>query len=190
MQAACASLCGLCSGGFFCTPFRFGSCLFKDTHDFGFQLPEIHAETCASRMKNQIASGWEQIRVAAQDLAHAALDTIALVRLAQHFSCSQSNARCGWRDCGIVCSHEPAHRSGLPLSARRVGALIVGVLAQAQMRHRLTDNGFALGKCVVVSLMCLIHGIAAESSMRKGFKRISAATSRQRREGTSRDIRR
>ena len=49
------------------------------------------------------------------------------------------------------------------LAAGWVGALIVGVFAKAQMRHRLTDNGLGFGKLVVVSLLNLIHGIAAAS---------------------------
>lgn len=82
VQAGCASSCGLCSGGFLCIPFRLGSCLFKDTHDFGFEFPKIDGENRAARMKDEIAVGWEQISVTAQDFAHAALDAIALVRLA------------------------------------------------------------------------------------------------------------
>ena len=44
-------------------------------------------------MKDQVEALGQQVHVAAQDLAHAALDAVALVRLAQHFARSEPDAR-------------------------------------------------------------------------------------------------
>jgi hypothetical protein len=44
-------------------------------------------------MENQVASGWEQVNVAAQGLSHPAFDAVAIMRFAQDFACGESNAR-------------------------------------------------------------------------------------------------
>ena len=109
----------------------------KDTHDLGFKFREFDGEHSAAGMKDEIEAGGEQIDMAAQGLAHAALDAIALVGLAEHFACGEADAagrharRSG---CG---SQKPAHRSGLALAARRISALIVSVFAQTHARQRL-----------------------------------------------------
>ena len=71
------------------------------------------------------------------------------------------------------------------LAACRVRILIVRVLAQTQMRHRLTDNGLSRAELVVVSLLILIHcdpavaGFAAEVMNSEFSNRDSAALGRQ-----------
>src|ERR1019366_5427378 len=84
--------------------------------------------------------GWERRSkpVAAQGLAHAALDAIALMGFTEHLACSEAYAGTGfaWR---LRCE-KPAHRCGLPLASSGISALIVGVFAQACARDRLALN--------------------------------------------------
>ena len=106
--------------------FRIG--LSKNTHDFCFEFREFDPKDGTAWMKDQVASRGEQIDMAAQHFAHAALDAIALVGFPEHFACSQSNTRpgngfCLWRN-------KPAHRGRLAFATCGIHTLIVGVLAQ------------------------------------------------------------
>jgi hypothetical protein len=97
-------------------------------------------------VKDEIEARWKEIDVAAQSLAHAALDAVALVGLAHHFADGETDARRGGKICGFsfvrLRREEPAHRGGLVLAAGCVGAHIVGVLAQARARQALTLDKF------------------------------------------------
>ena len=118
---------------------RFGLSLLKDTHNFAFKLREFHREDGAARMQDEIEARWQKIDVAAQSLAHAALDAIALVSLAHDFAYGEADARRSGskRAFSYLCREKPAHRSGMPLAAGSVSAQIVGVLAQAGVRQSL-----------------------------------------------------
>ena len=70
----------------------------------------------------------QQIHVTAQDLAHAALDAVALMRLAQHFTGSETDPRPGMQGPALR-RQKPTHRSRLAFAACSISALIVGVLA-------------------------------------------------------------
>ena len=119
-------------------PRRFGICLVKDTHDLGFKFREIEAEDGAAGMEDEIAAGGQQVRVAAQDLAQAALDAVAVMGLAQDLAGGQADTRRGGkmdrgqRARGGLRGQEPAHGSGLALAGGGVGALIVGMPGQTQ----------------------------------------------------------
>ena len=86
----------------------------------------------------------------AQNLAHAALDAVALVRLAQHLAGGEPDARAGLR--ASVCgARNQLIEGGLAFAAGRIGALIVGVLAQtrcqpatARTLQRLRREGLRL----------------------------------------------
>ena len=64
----------------------FGAGLHKDTHDLGLQFRKIEHKYGTAGMKNQIRCRREEIQMAAKRLAHASLDAIALVGLAQDFA--------------------------------------------------------------------------------------------------------
>jgi hypothetical protein len=104
--------------------------LLENTHNLGFEFREFHGQHHAARMKDQVAAGGQQIDVTADGLSHAALDAIALVRLAQHFSGSEAGAR---RARGIAAGRlrreKPAHRGRLPFARCLIGALVIGVFA-------------------------------------------------------------
>jgi hypothetical protein len=104
-------------------------------------LREFDGEHCATRVKDDVKTWRKQIDVAAQSFAHAALDAIALSGFAQHFANGEADARrcesprltC---HIGNLRSQKPAPGRGLPLAGSRIGALIVGVLAQTRSRQR------------------------------------------------------
>ena len=106
--------------------------LFKNTHNLRLKLRKFHGKHVAARMEDEIHSHGQQVGVAAQGLAHAALDAIALVGFAHHFAHSEPDARrrrnlgAGYR----LWREEPTHRSRLPFTARGVGAHKIGVLTQ------------------------------------------------------------
>ena len=78
---------------------RLGVGLLKDTHNLGLEFREFDGEHRAARMQDQIEAQGQQVHMAAQHLAHAALDAIALVRFAQHLAGGEPNARAGRRAC-------------------------------------------------------------------------------------------
>src|SRR5262249_23415689 len=122
-----------------CVAGRLSMCLFKDTHDLGFEFREFHGEHHAARMEDEIAASGKKIDVAAQDLAHAALDAVTIMSFAQHLAGSKPDAG----RCRLTAIHlclwceEPAHGCGLTLTRRGVGALVVGVPAQTHTCDRL-----------------------------------------------------
>ena len=67
--------------------------MFQNTHNLRLKLRKFHGEHAAARMEDEIEAGGQQIDVAAQSLAHAALDAVALVSLAQHFAHGEADAR-------------------------------------------------------------------------------------------------
>jgi len=79
-------------------------------------------------MEYEIEAGGEQIHMAAQCLAHAALDAVALMCLADYFAYRKPNARAV--DLHCLRSQKPTHRCGLVLAPGSIGSLIVGVFAQ------------------------------------------------------------
>jgi len=119
--------------------------LLKDTHNFALKLREFHREDGPARMEDEIKARGQKIDVAAQSLAHAALDAVALVSLAHDFAYGKADARRSGSTRAFSCLRgclrrrrkKPAHRSGMPLAAGSVGAQIVGVLAQAGVRQSL-----------------------------------------------------
>lgn len=143
-EARYASSCGRPRGlrhGFrsLCPARRLGGGLFKDTQNLALKLRKVHGEHDAARMKDEIAAWRQEIDVATESLAHAALDAIAFVGLADDLADRETDARCRWsaRISHDLRGEEPAHGRGLPLAAGGVGALIIGVLAQARARQRL-----------------------------------------------------
>ena len=74
---------------------RFGLGLLKDTHDLCLKFREFDCQYRAAGMEDQIAPCGQQINMAAQGLAHAALDAVALMGLAQHLAGGQPDARTG-----------------------------------------------------------------------------------------------
>ena len=89
-----------------------GICLFENTHDFGFEFREIHGEHNSPGVQDQVVSRGNERDMAAQRLAHAALDAIAVVGFAQHLTRGEADAGADWaRDafCGRLGSQEPAH---------------------------------------------------------------------------------
>jgi hypothetical protein len=117
--------------------------LLKDTQNLPLKLREIHGEDDAARVKDEIEARRQKINVAAESLAHAALDAVALVGLADDLADSEADAR-GNRSSralkglrGDLRGKEPAHGSGLALAAGSIGAQIVSVLAQARIRQSL-----------------------------------------------------
>ena len=74
---------------------RLGACLLKNTHNLGLKFREFRGEHRAARMQDQVEALGQQVHVAAKHLAHAALDAVALVRLAQHLAGGEPDARAG-----------------------------------------------------------------------------------------------
>ena len=121
--------------GLLCAARRLGPGLLKNTHNLRLKFREFHGEHDAAGMKDQIEARGQQIHVAAQGLAHAALDAVALMGLAQHLARGEADARPQPEQLAPsvrLRRQKPAHGCGLPLAAGRIGALIVGVLAQAR----------------------------------------------------------
>jgi len=115
-------------------PRSFRLCLMKNTHDLCFKFPEFDSEYSAPWMQDQIAPRRKQLNMPSKCLAHASLDAIPFVRLAQHFARRQPHAWPGnslsFGDC--LRRQKPAHRRRLPFAARGVSALIVGMLLEAR----------------------------------------------------------
>jgi hypothetical protein len=114
----------------------------KDTHDLGFKFRKFDGEDGAARVEDKIATLRQQVDVAAKDVSHTTLDAIALVSLADDLAHGEPDAgafrlhraRAGIR---LTRSEEPTHRRGLPFAGGSIGALIIGVLAQAHARQGL-----------------------------------------------------
>jgi hypothetical protein len=123
--------------------------LLKDTHNLGFKFREFHGQHTTARMKDQIEAGGKKIGVAAESLAHAPLDAVALVGLAHNFAHRESHTRWGQSICrgaaGRLRRKEPAHGCGLPFAARSIGAEKVRVPAQARTGERLAPASFGKG---------------------------------------------
>jgi hypothetical protein len=123
--------------------------LLEDTHNLALKLREFHSEDGAARVQDEIEARGQKIDVAAQSLAHAALNAIALVSLAYDFAYGKADARRGGSERALSClrgclrgwlrrrRQKPAHRSGVPLASGSVSAQIVGVLAQTGVRQSL-----------------------------------------------------
>jgi hypothetical protein len=60
--------------------------LLKDTHNFALKLREFHREDGAARMQDEVEARGQKIDVAAQSLAHAPLDAVALMSFAHDFA--------------------------------------------------------------------------------------------------------
>lgn len=89
-----------------------GGCLLKDTHNLALKFRELYGEHNPARMKDEIVSHGNEVNVTAQSLAHASLDSVAVVSLAQHLANGQSNSRTGWASSivvGCLRRQEPAH---------------------------------------------------------------------------------
>jgi len=101
-------------------------------------------------MKYEIAAQGEQVRMAAEGLAHAALDAVALMRFAEDLAGSEAYAGCGGgreRTGGRferLRGQKPAHGSRLAFASGRIGSLVVGMLAQAEASEGL-PAGLGLG---------------------------------------------
>jgi hypothetical protein len=117
----------------------FGLGLLKDTDNLTLKLREFHGEDRAPRVQDEIETRRQKIDVSAQDLAHAALDAIALVGFAYDFANGEADARRGWSECFFsrLRRQKPAHRGRMPFAAGSVSAQIIGVLAQARVRQSL-----------------------------------------------------
>ena len=123
---------------------RLSPCLMKNTHNLGFEFREFEGHHRPARMQDQIEALGQQIHVTPQDLAHAPLDAIALMSLAQHFARGETDAgpgrHCSARESRLLRREKPAHRSGLPLAAGGVGALIIGVPGEPRSGQRLNGK--------------------------------------------------
>jgi hypothetical protein len=86
-------------------------------------------------MKNQIAAGWKQIHMLPQNLTHPSLDSIPLMRLAQHLACREPHS---WDGHVGLRSKKPAHRSGTSFPPSLIDALVVGMLPKTVRNHRRT----------------------------------------------------
>ena len=96
-REGCVSSCELCfnsRGKASCVgpcPFSIG--LLKDTYNLGFQFREFHCEHDSLRMEDQVTAGGQEIEVLAQDFAHPALNSVTLVRFAEHFASCEAYSR-------------------------------------------------------------------------------------------------
>jgi len=110
--------------------------LLKDTHNLRLKFRKFKREHNAPWVQYQIESMGKHLHMPPQSLAHAPLDAVAFMRLAQHLARRNPDARSGRQCCpGIRSSlsgQKPAHRCRLALAARGVGALIIGVLLQTR----------------------------------------------------------
>jgi hypothetical protein len=68
----------------------------KNTHNLSFKFPKFDGENGAAWMEDEVAALGQQVDVAAQSLAHAALDAIALMGFAQDLAGSEANPRRFW----------------------------------------------------------------------------------------------
>jgi hypothetical protein len=71
---------------------RFGFRLMKDTHNLGLKFRKIESEHVAAGMEDEIAIVGQQVHMAAQGLAHATLNEVAFMGVAEHFACSKADA--------------------------------------------------------------------------------------------------
>src|ERR1700677_4144425 len=96
VQAGYASWCGrrrgLLGRGVFRGARRLSLGLFKNTQNLALKLREFHREHSAARMQDEIEARGQKIDVAAESLAHASLDPVALVSLAQDFANGEADA--------------------------------------------------------------------------------------------------
>ena len=67
--------------------------LFKNTHNLRLKFRKFEGQHVAAGMEDEIETDRQQIDVAAQSLAHAALDAIAFVGFAQNFAHCEADAR-------------------------------------------------------------------------------------------------
>ena len=114
----------------------FGAGLHKDTHDLGLQFRKIEHKYGTAGMKNQIRCRREEIQMAAKRLAHASLDAIALVGLAQDLAYGEPEPWRMW-SCAGLGSEKPTHGCGLVLARASVSALEISMVAQAKRHQRL-----------------------------------------------------
>jgi hypothetical protein len=119
---------------------RLGMGLFKDTQNLALKLREFNGEHNAARVQDEIEARWQKIDVAAKNLAHAALDAVALMGLADDFADSEADARSRRSSCALkgLRGKKPAHGGGLALAAGSVGAQVVSMLAKARVRQSFT----------------------------------------------------
>ena len=126
----------------------------QDTHNFRFEFHEIHGHHKAAGMKDEVETLGKQVDVQAHNLAHPALDPVAFVRFANDLADGEADARTrrqlGARIGGRLRGQKPAHGGGWALAACGIGALVIGVLAQARpsQRQRLCWERGSLGRGV------------------------------------------
>jgi hypothetical protein len=91
----------------------FSICLMKDTHNLRLKFREFDGEHEAAGMEDEIEALGEQVDMAAQGLAHPALDAISLVRFAHHFADGEPQARPNRQRrpgvSGLLRANEPTH---------------------------------------------------------------------------------
>jgi hypothetical protein len=108
----------------------------KDTHNLRFKFREFHSHDETARMEDEIEASGQLANVAAETVAHAPLDAVALMRFADYLTDGKADAGTGgqWSSSpgGRLPGEKPAHGSGLPLAAGSIGALIVGVPLQTR----------------------------------------------------------
>jgi hypothetical protein len=111
----------------------------------------------------------KQIDVAAQDFAHAALDAIAFVRLAQNLADGKADAR-AWRQRMVAMvfrtvsriggiwlrGEKPTHGCGLPFAGGRIYALEIRMFTQTRPGKRM--------RSLLARLDGGAHGIAGGNS--------------------------
>ena len=65
----------------------------KNTHNLRLKFRKFQGEHNAPGMKDEVAALGKQIHMAAEGFFHAALDAVALVRLAQDLAGGETHAR-------------------------------------------------------------------------------------------------
>lgn len=129
---------------------------------FALELVPFQHEDRTARVQNHVHGQIGQQRcVHCDGGAHAALDAIAVMRLAHDFAYGQANARAGVRLTmqqlggmqaafrhGVAAGAEPRHLAGVLLAGCGVGTLVVRVFPQAQLSKRDLRFGDGKGHCL------------------------------------------
>ncbi len=174
-RSSCGCGCARCR--LFCAlRARLGFCLLKDTHNLRLKFRKFDGEHRAAGMQDQVEAAGQQVQMAAQGLAHAALDAVALMRLAQHLARGEPDART--RDA----SARPAVAAPETSSSTRIAAC-GRPHTRADSRHACADarppsTGACLGSAGVAGEFMALAG---ECSIRNGrrWQRIPESKGRQ-----------
>jgi hypothetical protein len=119
----------------------------EDTDHFAFEPEKFDGEDRLAGMKNDVHVCRNAFDMAADDIAHAALDTIAFDGVAEDFAGGEADAGAGrHRRPGGAQSIKVTHRCREVLAPLAIDALVVGVFAEAVVNRdgRNYDRRFAM----------------------------------------------